>query len=69
MGLSMSEIIVLPEKLSASEFAHHIGVCKQTVSNWMKKGMPHRRLSPRIVRIDPNLALKWLEQNSNSYLK
>ena len=65
----MTEIIQLSEGISASEFARQIGVSGQSITNWMRKGMPHQRLARNVIRIDPNKALKWLKENANSYSK
>ena len=45
--------------VSIVEFSVLLGVCKNTVLAWLKKGMPHVRVG-RLVRIVRPAADEWL---------
>jgi excisionase family DNA binding protein len=37
--------------MSRTEIAEYLGVSKVTVTDWMKKGLPHRRMNGRVYFI------------------
>ena len=37
--------------MSRSEIAEYLGISKVTVTDWMKKGLPHRRMHGRVYFI------------------
>jgi predicted DNA-binding transcriptional regulator AlpA len=38
-------------------------VSPRTVDNWVRRGMPHLKLSPRMVRFDLGEVLGWIRSN------
>jgi transcriptional antiterminator len=43
-----SEIKTLSKPMSRTELAEYLSISKVTVTDWMKKGMPHRRMNGRV---------------------
>jgi hypothetical protein len=48
---------------SKVEFSRRFAVSKRTCDSWITRGMPHLKLSPRMVRIPPAEAGAWVKEN------
>jgi predicted DNA-binding transcriptional regulator AlpA len=44
------------------DVAKMVGVCNRTVDNWLQCGMPHIKLSRRLVRFDLREVESWLKK-------
>lgn len=43
------------------QLAEHLGVSMKTIERWEKRGLPHHRWGPRIIRYRVSEAKLWLE--------
>lgn len=43
--------------------AEAVRVSPRTIDNWTRHGMPHLKLSPRMIRFDLGEVLKWMRTN------
>jgi hypothetical protein len=45
------------------EFSRRFAVSKRTCDGWIARGMPHLKLSPRMVRVPVAEATQWVKEN------
>jgi excisionase family DNA binding protein len=57
--------------MSRSEIAEYLGISKVTVTDWMKKGLPHRRMHGRVYFIKEEVmaAMPTFNHRKNSFIK
>jgi hypothetical protein len=57
--------VTTDEKLAENkiEFARRYAVSKRTVDGWIARGLPHLKLSARMIRIPLPEAADWVKEN------
>lgn len=55
----------MPSRLTIRSYAERQNVSVSTVRRWIRAGLPHTKLSPRIIRIDPNAADEWIRRGGD----
>jgi hypothetical protein len=57
--------VIADEKVAENkvEFSRRFAVSKRTCDGWIARGMPHLKLSPRMVRIPLTEATQWVREN------
>ena len=57
--------------LSRPELAEYLGISKVTVTNWMKKGLPYRRMHGRVYFIKEEVmaTMGSFNHRKNSFIK
>ena len=57
--------------MSRSEIAEFLGISKVTVTDWMKKGLPHRRMHGRVYFIKEEVmaAMATFNHRKNAFMK
>ncbi|WP_429746053.1 helix-turn-helix transcriptional regulator [Bacillus salipaludis] len=51
--------------LTAKELEQQLNICRQTLWRFRKQGLPHHKVSYRVIRYDLVEVLEWLEENSS----
>lgn len=58
----MTEFSKLNRTLTTTELCVKIRVTNETVRLWRKKGLPHTRISNRVILYNLDEVVEWLEQ-------
>jgi predicted DNA-binding transcriptional regulator AlpA len=53
--------------LTAEELQQALKISRTTLYRLRKAGLPHRKISYRVIRYDLVEVLEWLEQNGSKY--
>ncbi len=56
---------MLKRPMSVAETARYLGVSEKTVKNMMARGLPHHRLSNKLLRFYPEEVDEWIRANPN----
>jgi predicted DNA-binding transcriptional regulator AlpA len=51
--------------VDAKEIQRRFKISRPTIFELMKEGMPHIRISERILRFDPDEVLRWFEERQS----
>ncbi|OIK13262.1 hypothetical protein BIV60_14320 [Bacillus sp. MUM 116] len=51
--------------LTAKELEQQLNICRQTLWRLRKEGLPHHKVSYRVIRYDQVEVLEWLDENSS----
>ena len=60
-GLKLSANETLPRFGGKRDVARLIGVCPRSVDNFMRRGLPHLKLTPRKTRFDLAEVAAWFK--------
>jgi excisionase family DNA binding protein len=57
--------------MSRPEIAEYLGISKVTVTDWMKKGLPYKRMNGRVyfIKEDVLAAMPTFNHRKNSFIK
>ena len=57
--------------MSRAEIAEYLGISKVTVTDWMKKGLPYKRMNGRVyfVQKDVLAAMPTFNHRKNAFMK